>query len=490
MKKKILALTLLATLAVSTILMGCGSGNKATDSSSSTKTESNEAKSDVPTLKWYIVGGGMPENYDAWINAVNEYIEPKVGAKLDLEVTVWGDWDAKRNTLITTNQPFDIIFGNDATFAKDVAVGALADISNELKETPGLTDLIPEDYWKPVTVGGAIYGVPTYKDSSITMLFVWDKDMLDKYEVADWENKNTVAAVADDLIKIAEGEGKPSFPLFNGGVHTIFVEYDSFGVGIPVVGVKYNDESAKVVNPLEQEDIMSELKAVRKLYEAKAINQDAFTLGEVAPVGTICGISQGWPMAAETIWGPQRNINAVTAPYSRTIVSNQSVLGSINSISANSQHKVEALKLLELLNTDTKLRDMFFYGLEGEDFNYVDGRVEKLHESWPMAGYAQATFFNVSQLVGVEKNQWDEVKELNANATPSVLLGFQLDRTNIEGELANVNQVWQSAAPELLTGAKDPEAGVAELKEKLQAAGYDKIVEEAQKQIDEWMKTK
>ena len=34
---------------------------------------------------------------------------------------------------------------------------------------------VPEDYWKACEVGGRIYGVPTYKDSSQSEYVVWDK---------------------------------------------------------------------------------------------------------------------------------------------------------------------------------------------------------------------------------------------------------------------------------------------------------------------------
>ena len=44
-----------------------------------------------------------------------------------------------------------------------------------------------------------------------------------------------------------------------------------------------------------------------------------------------------------------------------------------------------------------------------------------------MAGYTQGTFFNVTQTDDVDFNQWDEVEELNEKATPSEMLGFNLD---------------------------------------------------------------
>lgn len=46
-----------------------------------------------------------------------------------------------------------------------------------------------------------------------------------------------------------------------------------------------------------------------------------------------------------------------------------------------------------------------------------------------MAGYTQGSFFAITPTDDFDFNQFDEVKELNEKAEPSVLLGFTLDTT-------------------------------------------------------------
>ena len=179
MQKKLFITVLCAVAAVSSLFAGGGQDNAKTG--------------EVPTLKWVLIGGGMPKNYDAWVKNVNAYIEPKIGAKIDVEVISWGDWGTRRNIIITSNEPFDIIFGNDGTFLNDIALGALMDIRPYVDKASGLKKLIPADYFKACTVNGKLYGIPTYKDSSMTQYFVWDKAMLDKYGVTDYENINSLA---------------------------------------------------------------------------------------------------------------------------------------------------------------------------------------------------------------------------------------------------------------------------------------------------------
>ena len=85
------------------------------------------------------------------------------------------------------------------------------------------------------------------------------------------------------------------------------------------------------------------------------------------------------------------------------------------------------------------MRDLFYYGVEGDNWQYTDDTKTAVHKNnadWPMAGYTQATFFNVTPTDDVDFNQWDEVKALNEAAKPSVLLGFYFDTSSVQDQLA------------------------------------------------------
>ena len=107
-----------------------------------------------------------------------------------------------------------------------------------------------------------------------------------------------------------------------------------------------------------------------------------------------------------------------------------------------------------------------------------------------MAGYTQGTFFTVTQQDTDTVNKWDEVKELNENAVPSVLLGFTFDTSNIEDQLSNCTEVWLRYKSEVLTGVRDPKEAVPEIKEELMNAGFQDVLDEAQSQIDEFLANK
>lgn len=105
------------------------------------------AEEEVPTVKIITLGNGQPENYEAWITKLNEYVVEKIGAKLEVECIGWGDWGSRRSVIINTNEAYDVIFGDSGNLRQDVAVGAYLDITDLLAENaPGLLDLIPGGY--------------------------------------------------------------------------------------------------------------------------------------------------------------------------------------------------------------------------------------------------------------------------------------------------------------------------------------------------------
>ncbi|MDD2213993.1 MAG: ABC transporter substrate-binding protein [Oscillospiraceae bacterium] len=493
---KILSAGLAASLTL--VLASCGSSaSSATTTAGSNTSGSAEASSsaagsagEVTTLKWVTVGSGQPTNYDAWAEQVNAYLGEKAGINVDVEVVSWGDWDNRRNVIVNTGGDFDILFTNGGTFNNDVQTGAFTDITDLVQsQTPELYQMIPEEYWEACQIDGKIYAVPTYKDSSQSEFIVWD-EQLAKDNGIDPSQYTELDQLTEPLTTLLNATGEASFPLSASSLpdYLTFM-YDQMNTGLSAIGVRYDDQDAEVVSVYEQQDVMDSLKLMHQWFETGIINADAATKTEGDDYKAV-SIAQGWAGAAQTTWGPGMGVDAVAYQWGPTIVSNDTVRGSLNCISANSANPDKALELLQYVNTDTYVRDLFYYGVQGDNWDYTDDTQTKVHKNnsdWTMAGYTQGTFFNVTQTDDVDFNQWDEVKELNEQATPSVLLGFTFDASNVSDQLANCISIVTRYKSELLTGTVDPETEVPALMDELRAAGFDDIVTEAQTQVDAFM---
>ena len=475
---KLLALALGASMVFNLAACGAKTEEKTSQSKTSTtsqaasasKTSSSASKTsdaktgEIVNLKWVQVGSGQPDNYKAWQENINKYLADKIGVNIDVEVVSWGDWDSRRSTLVNTGGDYDIMFTNANTYVQDVKMGAFLDITDLLKDNaPKLLSSMPEDYWNATKVNGQIYAVPTYKDSSMTFYFIFVKKLLEKYNI-DVDKLKTLEDLTEPLTKIKNGEKTAPFILNKEGVsNSLAKNYDS--MGLPALGVKFSDSS-------------------NKWYKDGLINADAATLAE-KPKYRPFSIEQGWSGAAKTVWGPNMGEEVVAVPWGDTLISNVTVGGSLNCISASCEHPDKALQFLELVNTDTYVRDSFFYGLEGDDWTYTaDKKVHKNNDEWKMAGYTQGSFFIVSQRDDVDFNQWDEVKELNAKAIASPVLGINLDVTDFEDEMVNCVEIYNKYKSELFTGTSDPEKVVPQMMEEMRKAGFDDMQKKAQEQID------
>ncbi|MGE7823625.1 ABC transporter substrate-binding protein [Paenibacillus sp. NPDC093718] len=495
------ALKFISTLCVLTLMLtalaACGGSKPAstTDGSQATPDTSKDSETtskDIPTLTWWTIGGQVPNNFSKAVDAMNAYTAEKIGVKVDIKVASWGEWDTKMNTIVNTGEPFDIMFTNSGKYSKQVAMGAFADITDLVQsETPDLYKLIPEKVWEGTKIGGKYYSVPTYKDSALTQYWVFDDKYVQKYSI-DINNIKTLQDLDKPLHDMKAGEGKSFYPLpmtQGEGLNGFFNDYDDLTLGFPPIGVKADDASRTVVSVLEQPDVMTNLKLLHQWYQDGIINPDAPTKTE-NDKGRPFFAAQAFP-GAEVSW----QINDAIEKYNMVqhygpIYTTSTIQGSLNAISANSKYKKEALKYLELVNTDPKLRNMLAFGELGVDYNNVDGEkvIERTSDTWPLAAYTQGTFFNLAVTKGAPEDQWEQVKKLNDAATSSTILGFALDITDLQTEVANCQAVWDKYKYELITGASDPETMVPKITAELKSAGMDTIMQAAQEQINNYFK--
>lgn len=494
--KKTRILALVMALAMSaTAFTGC-SGDSGSGSETSGGGSDNNS-GEVTKLSWYGIGGNPTAGFNDSLVEVNKYLKEKLNVELDWKIFGWSEYTDKFNTMVNGGDYFDIMFASDAYYSRFVSKGAFMDISEKVKTaSPDLYELVPEVLWEGVTINGKIYGVPTYKDSSLTQFWYFDHDKVEKYNI-DVKSIHTMDDLDKIFYQVKEGEeaesGKTFHPVnltkgnpWNG----FFNDFDNLCSGVGAVGVRIDDESRKVVNVLDDEEVLHNLDLLHKWFNDGIINQDANVSNETYKKNFF-GSGQGWP-AAEVTWAIGQDLKKVdlTDPIDGPFYTSATTQGSINCLYSGCKNPDAALKFLELVNTDSKLRDMLQYGKEGVDFEYTekDGKtvvhqISTDNYKGP-AGYAIGCNFTLTLRDTEPATQWDEVKAQNESAKNSVCMGFILDTSNIENEIAACSSEWDTYKADMLTGARDPKELVPELKERLKSAGIDTIIAEAQKQVD------
>lgn len=504
MKKFSRVLASLLTVAMAgSLFAGCGGGGgdtgnaggstgggaaSGTESGGQASAGANTNTGDAIMLKWIQIGS-VPQNNDAVIAAMNEYSIEKIGIGVDISYLDWGVWSDKVTAMINSGEYWDIMFTNGDKYTSGITLGAFADLTDMIADVPGLTELIPEKVWEAVKVNDKIYSIPTYKDSSQTQYWVWDKGVVEKYNI-DYENIHTVDELDPVLYQVQEAikageitESQYALTIASDGINGFLMNYESSAV--PAIGVRYDDADLKVVNVFEQEDIMNVLKHMHKWYKDGLINPDAATTDQ-GPKWNVVSSGQGFP-GSEVSWSTSRGAECVAEPFAGPLYSSTSILGSVNAISVASNYKAEALKYLEFVNTDETMRNLFAYGIEGTDYTKNDdGTITRAENCYSPATYSQATYFTLYPVAPNEPDQWQKVEEWNETAVYSTMFGFTFDRSNVETEIANCSLIMDRYKKELYTGTRDPEEAVPALYADLEKAGLDTIRQELQSQIDAW----
>ena len=442
----------------------------------------------VPTLVWWTIGSTQP-GFGEDLKVISDYTEEKIGVRLDIRQAGWGDSDQRFTTMINSGEYYDILFVSGSNYNRFVSLGAFAELTAMLPlEAPELWEYIPDLLWEGVKIKGRIYSVPTYKDSSITGYYYWDHYYVEKYGI---DLGRTGRPYLDEVFRrMKAGENSPRFyPYLITKFHTSFIFdcYDDLSTMLLPVGVRHDDGARRVLNTLEQPDILEALKYMHAWFRDGIVNPDANLVDEV-PNRKPFFMAQAWPSVA-IAYAVQEGVERYDpVRFFGPSFSTGSIQGSMNAVSSNSKHKKEALRFLQLVNTDTKLRDMLHMGIEGKHFEYVNSgtAIRRLRTDWPLINYQQGSYFIQTPLDTVPAGYWDEVRRQNDEAVPSVMLGFMMDIDPVQNEIVNCRGVWDKYAGDLLTGASDPDIVLPRAVAELKTNGFDRIIAEAQRQIDEY----
>ena len=170
------------------------------------------------------------------------------------------------------------------------------------------------------------------------------------------------------------------------------------------------------------------------------------------------------------------------APY----IDNTSVQGAMMAISANSEHPVEAMKFLNLLNTDPYVMTLMNYGVEGIHYNLNDaGEVaftdaRSTYSPWTN-GLGNVTLLPPQKGQGADFQQ--RFAEFYAGSKKLPIYGFTFDSKPVETEIAQIANIKEAYSLSLCTGAVDVDEKLPELLSKLEGAGMQKVVDEANAQL-------
>ncbi|MNH84354.1 putative ABC transporter substrate-binding protein YesO [compost metagenome] len=485
MMKKRFSLVLATLLSLTLVLSACGGSKESADGGSG-------KEGDKPVeLIWYTIGTPQ-KDVDKVMTEVSKYTKEKINATIKMKMIDWGDYSQKMQVNVASGEPMDIIFTSSGGFdyVQNARKGAFYKLDDLLdKYGQDLKKTIDPAFLSGSKVDGHNYGIPANKELPQQEVWRFNKNLLDKYKL-DITNIRSLDSLEPLLKTIKEKEtGVTPFAMDKNYVP--YVPYDYIIQNLPMA-VKLDTMDYKIVNILETPEMKEALTTMHKYYKAGYVSPEAATTGSTNDLMTsgnwFLDRAQTQPLA-DNQWSASYGYPVVSTPASDAIITNTSVQGSIMAISANSEHPEKAMEFLNLLNTDQKLRNMVDSGLEGTHYKKVDDKhIENLPESknYDMPSYSLGNNMLLYLNPKDPDNKWDEFKRFNAAGKNSPILSFNFDGTKVSSELAAVQNVKEQFWAALMTGTLDPETNLPKAIEKFNQAGLDKVIAEAQKQLDAW----
>jgi len=487
-KKWLMPLTLL--LSASMLLSACG-GNKEESAGNGGGTAEKPVE-----LIWYTIGTPQ-KDVDKVEAEINKYTAEKIGVTVDMKMIDFGDYNQKMQVMAASGEPMDILFTSSWAFdyVQNARKGAFMELDDLIESHgQGIKDAIDPAFLEGSKVDGHNYAIPANKELPAQEAWRFNKNLLDKYNL-DITNVKSMESLEPLLKTIKENEPNV-VPLAISKDFGPLLPFDYIIEKMPMAVYLDDKDDLKVVNFLEMPETMETLKLMNKFYKAGYISPEAATTTSTQDLMT----SGNWfadraatQPFADNLWSQSYGYPVVSTPAGDANIFNWSVMGSMQAISANSKYPEKAMEFLNLLNTDVYLRNLVDSGIEDVHYKKLSENVmENLPESknYDMPTFAlgnvMLTYLNPED----PENKWEEFKKFNESGKPAPLLGFNFDPSKVSTELAAVNNVKEEFWAPLMTGTVNPEEFLPKANQKLKAAGLDKIIAEAQSQIDAWKASK
>lgn len=457
------------------------------------------------TIGFY-VNAEMPTDLDAVIDKLNEYLLEKCNAKItDYVIMNYSNYLDQINLILAGDEKLDLFLLRGSNYYMQYqSRGQLLALDDLLAEYgTGVTEAVG-DFMEGTVVGGETFGVPTIRDMAKQYGFVMAESVVE-------ENGIDLSAVEtmDDMVEVFETikENEPNMTPWKDAVGAnVMMEYsigiDSLSDYIGVLMNEGQDDELTVVNYFETEEYAEWCNYMHDLYEKGYIAKDFLTntdsshdlLRAHTAFSMSTGLKPGFDVQESTVIAEPAVSVGLTDTYTTTGL----VQTAMWCIPHNSTEPEAAMEMLNLMYSDEYFYNLITWGIEGQHYEFK----EDGHIGFPEgvtsenSGYSLGLgwIFGNQYLSyvweGDDLDVYDQLKEFNESATKSKALGFTYDSTPVKTEVAAVTSVMNEYRAGLEYGVLDPETALPEFIDKLKAAGIDTVIEEKQKQLDEWVASK
>lgn len=447
-------------------------------------------------LIWY-ARMSEPADFEEVMEKFNSKLKEKINATLDLRCVEPADFNQKMQLIMMSGEEYDLTFTSSwaNNYYANRERGAYLALNDLLKEhAPNVKEIIPENIWDGLKYKGDLYAVPNYQVMFGQHGYAFKRDLADKYNI-DMDKVNTREGFINALQTIKDNEPNIT-PLIASKPVFLWAEEQEQGISDVEDIFSIDTNTWKVVPHQDNELLLDYYKFVRELNAKGFISPDILTIknkNREYKTGNYFAKYERYKPGVESDKKPVYGFDIYVEPITEPVVTSGTLVTTLTAINKYSEHPERALMLLDLLYTDKELYNLLIFGIEGKHYEKTGENRIKItdQDSYGLPAWQLGNQFNAYILPGQPDDVWEKTDRLNNQAQKDPLMGFSFDRSKVQVEMASIEAVYEEYKSILENGVVDDVEGTYNgFVEKLNDAGYDKVVKELQKQIDDWRATK
>lgn len=518
MRLKKLAALFLSSVLMLSLLGGCGDNGNGASGSDKNSGSANAGNSNAgdsngggsvaaadPASKEYYEAtlmywaAGTPRDLTAVEEAFNKLTMEQLNMKVNLKPIDLGTYFQTIQMTLSSDEPLDVFPMFSSNAVQYITSEFVVDMAPYL-QTCGkdILDIVGEADVSCCNIKDFQYGVPNMHERVNPTGFIVRTDLFEEtgFTVDD------VKTMAD-MTKVFEKvyEKHPDIIMYNtpaGQTVPAALVVDELAAG--KMGVLMNDgQDTTVVNYYESEEFRNMVQIMREWFQAGYLNKDLATMSDqgeqLMRAGQSFSFSAYVKPNTKAEKDSQTGYDTTILPVTPSVCYSGVTNALAYAISANSKNPERAMDLLNWVYKTKEANDLLNWGIEGRDYvvkedgtiGFPDGvDVENVlyHQDF---GWAQINQFNSYVWEGNDPDVWEQYQKARDEAMVSKAYGFVFDPSDVLNEVSAINDVINTEVNTVVSGTVDPETAIKGLNDKLYAVGLQTVIDEKQRQLDEWL---
>lgn len=279
-----------------------------------------------------------------------------------------------------------------------------------------------------------------------------------------------------------------------GIAQALFPYMDTLGVGSGVVMAG----STEVVSLQDTEEYMEGCKKAREWYEKGYISKDVLTTQENGAQALRAGKCFALSAASVGVTMGAKERYSVIIDHNKPLYCSNDDQLTLWAVSSTCERPDKVIQFLNLCYASEEVGNLMVWGIEGVHYNLSEeGTVLKTDNSgwnnfWYLFAdqgkiYVEDSDYQLVKEAYPEVDTIEKYREKVWEVEYSPAYGFNFDPASVKTEIAACDAVNSEFGQVIGNGTVDPETDIPKYIQKLKDAGVQKVVDEKQRQLDEWI---